>query len=534
MKNIQRTLVLGCSLVALAGCGADEIVSPGTSGDIIINNPPAPTPTPGPAPTPTPTPTQTLVTPAAGCPTINSTGGLADGSTITGPTGTWRVCTLPATLNQSDTLPFIPGLLYQIGGQTFVGSDQGFSSSNTAVTLTVEPGVILFAQGSAALVVNRGNRLVSNGTADRPIIWTSRDNVIGLANDNSQQQWGGVVLLGRARVSDCATGGVNTDNTFSQNPTCQQNLEGAATTIPYGGANDADSSGSFRYNQIRFSGFELAPGNELQSLTTGGVGSGTVIENLLSFNSSDDGVEFFGGTVRVKNIAVIGASDDSLDVDTGAQADVDTAIVVQRASTGDSIIELDSPNAVSTPSNAFPRTNLQVNNFTFVQRASTSAQAIRARGGPGLGLTNGVIDKIDGTASFCFRIDEQETLDALLGIDSVVCDGGADRQARGDRGSGANATTDAEVLAGVTAGTNTNLNFTITLTGTVVNGAGETGVTPFAASGRSSFFAPDRTFIGAIQNDAALSTIFGNWTCNSATLNFNSATGACTGLPVFS
>jgi hypothetical protein len=458
---------------------------------------------------------------------------LTDSGTISGPTGTYRVCTLPATITASDTLTRSPGLLYALGGQTFVGNDQGFASTNTAVTLTVEPGVIVFAQGQAALIVNRGNRLISNGTAARPIIWTSRDNVVGVATDNSQQQWGGVVLLGRARVSDCATGGVNTDNTFSQNPTCQQNLEGAATTIPYGGANDADSSGSFTYNQIRFSGFELAPGNELQSLTTGGIGSGTTISNLQSFNSSDDGVEFFGGTVRIRNLAVIGASDDSLDVDTGAQADLDTVIVVQRATTGDAIIELDSPNGVSTPIVAFPRTRMQVNNFTFVERSSISAQMVRARGGAALSLTNGVMNKIDGDATFCFRIDEQETLDALIGVNSVVCDGSTNRQARGDRGSGANNTTDAEVLAGVTAGTNVNLAFAITLTGTVVNGMSETGVTAFDATGRSTFF-PTRTFVGAIQNAAALTSTFGSWTCNSATLDFGSTNGACTSLPVFS
>jgi hypothetical protein len=108
VKNIQRTLILGCSLVALAGCGADEIVSPGTGGNISVNiNNPAPTPTP------TPTPTQTLVTAAAGCPTIATAAGLTDSGTISGPTGTYRVCTLPAVITADDNLPFIRGLLYQ-------------------------------------------------------------------------------------------------------------------------------------------------------------------------------------------------------------------------------------------------------------------------------------------------------------------------------------------------------------------------------------------------------------------------------------
>ncbi len=519
MKNIQRTLILGCSLVALAGCGADEIVSPGTGGNIIINNPP-----PSPTPTPTPTPTQTLVTPAAGCPTIATPGGLVDGGTLTGPTGTYRVCRLPARFTTTDSLPYIRGLVYEIPGRVEVGADRGFSSTGSTVTLTIEPGVILFAQQDSYLVVNRGNQIQSNGTADRPIVWTSRDNIIGLANDNSQQQWGGVVLLGRAPISDCSTGVFNTTASPNANPTCEGRLEGAAIATPFGGANAADNSGSFRFNQIRFSGFELAPNNELQSLTTGGAGSGTVIENLVSFNSSDDGVEFFGGGFNARNFAIIGASDDSLDVDTGAIVNLDTVIAVQRSSTGDRLIELDSPNVADrTPSNAIPQTRFQVNNFTFVTRAG-APQVVQARGGAALGLTNGVIDA--GT-NHCFQIDEPATLAAIIGVDSVVGDCPATDPIRGGAG-----VTNADAAARINGGTNNNFAFTITLTNGVVNGAGETARTAFNANTRSTFF-PTRTFVGAIQNAAALTSIFGNWTCNSSIQNFSSATGACTSLPVY-
>jgi len=519
VKNFQRTLIMGCSLVALAGCGADEIVSPGTGGDIIINNPP-----PSPTPTPTPTPTQALVTPAAGCPTIATPGGLTDAGTLPGPTGTYRVCRLPARFTTTDNLPFIRGLVYEIPGRVEVGADRGFSSTGNAVTLTVEPGVIVFAQQDSYLVVNRGNQIQSNGTADRPIIWTSRDNIIGVANDNSQQQWGGVVLLGRAPISDCSTGVFNTTANPTANPTCEGRLEGAAVATPFGGANSADSSGSFRFNQIRFSGFELAPNNELQSLTTGGAGSGTVIENLVSFNSSDDGVEFFGGGFNARNFAIIGASDDSLDVDTGAIVNLDTVIAVQRSTTGDRAIELDSPNVADrTPSNAIPQTRFQVNNFTFVMRDG-APQVVQARGGAALGLTNGVINA--GT-NHCFQIDEPTTLAAIIGVDSVVGDCPATDPIRGGGGN-----TNADVATRINAGTNNNFAFVITLTNNVVNGAGETGRTAFNANTRSTFF-PTRTFIGAIQNATALTTIFGNWTCNSTIQNFGSSTGACTSLPVY-
>src|SRR6188508_1552765 len=111
VTNLTRSLVLGCSLLALSACGPEDIVSPGTGGNITINNP-----APAPAPTPTPTGPAT-VTPAAGCPTIADPAGLTDSGTITGTTGTWRVCTLPRVIRASITLPKIAGLLYQMNGR---------------------------------------------------------------------------------------------------------------------------------------------------------------------------------------------------------------------------------------------------------------------------------------------------------------------------------------------------------------------------------------------------------------------------------
>ncbi|MEL7198658.1 MAG: hypothetical protein AAGL10_10110 [Pseudomonadota bacterium] len=522
MKNLQRTLALGCSLIILAGCGADEIVSPGTSGDIIINGGGGGGGGGGAGGGGG----GTLVTPASGCPTINTPGGLTDDGTISGPTGEYRVCTLPSTFTVNDTLPFVDGLLYQIQNRVNVGTDQGFSSTGTDVTLTVEPGVIFFAQAESFFVVNRGNAIEADGTETNPIIWTSRDNVLGLSNDNSQAQWGGVVLLGRARVSDCSTQVFNTTpGNFTTNPTCEQQLEGTVVATPFGGADDADSSGSFTYNQIRYSGFELQQSNELQSLTTGGVGSGTTISHIFSFNSSDDGLEFFGGQFDANNIAVVGASDDSLDVDTGARVNLETVVVAQRTGTGDSLIELDSPDDLGsgTPGNAQPQTEFQVNNFTFVQRSSASSQIVRARGGAALGLTNGVLDADDAGSGLCFRVDEQPTQDAIIGLNSLVGDCNATRPVRGANNDAASDT----ALAGL-FDANSDLAFTISLTGTFVNGANENGVAAFDPTARSSFFSAS-TFVGAVEADITVD--FGDWTCNSSIADFGSASGDCTSLP---
>ena len=174
-----------------------------------------------------------------------------------------------------------------------------------------------------------------------------------------------------------------------------------------------------------------------------------------------------------------------------------------------------------TPAAALPQSRAQFNNFTFVQRSSASSQAVRARGGPALGLTNTVID-VDSADDVCIRLDETATVDAVIGFDSVVCDG-ANRPVRGP--------TDASVQAKVDAGTNNNLTAALTLTNGVVNGSFENGVTPFAANpARSSFFT-NFAFIGAVQSD--ITTDFGDWTCNSSILDFGSANGSCTSLPVY-
>src|SRR5688572_16794305 len=332
VTHLTRSLVLGCSVLALSACGPEDIASPGSGGNITINNPPAP------APTPTPTPTgPVLVTPAAGCPTISDPQGLTDSGTITGVQGTWRVCTLPRVLRASSTLPRIAGLLYQLNGRVDVGCDGGFTApsagapfttstvncpvaqpqtADTNVNLTIDPGVIIYGgTGQSWLAVNRGNRITANGSATHPVIFTSRDNILGLNTDSSQGQWGGVVLMGRARTTDCTTGTVAGNS-------CERQTEGAPDPARFGGLDDTYNAGKLSYVQIRYSGFILGANVELQSLTAEAVGSDTTIDHIQSFNSSDDGAEFFGGQFGLKYYIATGADDDSIDIDTGARVDV--------------------------------------------------------------------------------------------------------------------------------------------------------------------------------------------------------------------
>lgn len=520
MTNLHRSLVLGCSALALASCGADEIVSPGTGGNITINNPPATA-----TPSPTPTPTSTLVTPAAGCPTISDPQGLADGGTISGPTGEYRICTLPARINASTTLPYIKGVLYRLNGRVDVGTDGGptASAADTNVRLTIEPGVILYASGSSFLNVNRGNTIRANGTADRPIVFTSRDNIQGLNTSNSSGQWGGVVLSGRAPVTDCIAPGATPGTTA-----CERQVEGAAQPALFGGATPTDSSGSMTYVQIRYSGFVLSGDSELQSLTTGGVGSGTTLNHIMSFNSSDDGVEFFGGQFNVSHLIVVGAEDDGLDTDTGVKTNMQFVLVAQRPNTGDTIIEADSSNSLEENT---PRQNTRISNATFIANSAVRDQAIRIRGKTDYRIMNSVL--LDQTgATPCLRVDGADTLNRAadtgldeagpVQFDSFVMDCATDFRS----GSGTTAT---DVQTRFQAGTNTNAGFTNTLTMTYLNGANEAGVPVFDPRALSSFFVLP-TAIGAVY--AGNDTWVRGWTCNSPTANFGTVTD-CTSLPVY-
>ncbi|MGE4324044.1 MAG: hypothetical protein AB7E60_13595 [Sphingobium sp.] len=558
INRIQTILMAGCACAALSACGANDIASPGTGGNVIIN----PTPTPTPNPNPTPTPTPASVTPASGCPTIADPKGLTDDGTIKGPTGEWRVCTLPSIISKSVELPKIAGLVYQMDGRVDVGCDSGFAApttnapvasstigctkengfslpaqvviggqtrdaltADTNVTLTIQPGVIMVAgTGTSWLAVNRGNKINAVGTADKPIIFTSRDNVFGLNTDSSNAQWGGVVLMGRARITDCNSGSVAAD-------TCERQTEGASGAAVYGGRDDKYNAGTMKYVQIRYSGYVLGANSELQALTTEGTGSDTTLEYIQSHNSSDDGAEFFGGTVRMKYYIATGADDDSLDADVGVQGRFQHVLLIQRPGQGDALMEIDS-NGLE---NDTPRQNTIVANFTAIQSLASSNNdtndqaAILNRGNSDLTLVNGILVSPNNE---CVRLHGTGTAAtrATLTAHSVLM------QCNGTRfigsGSGATAYT-ADQVAALFNDSNNNVSYTSSLTSVFINGANETtGITAFDAKTLDSYF-DTTTHVGAVKD--ANDTWYAGWTCNSSYAPFDDTSNpnrACTSLPI--
>jgi hypothetical protein len=518
MKSVQW-LTTAAVLAALTGCGADDISSPGNSGNVTINNPPATAPSP-----PPPAPSPSLATPASGCPTISDPAGLHDAGTISGPTGEYRVCELPARFTASTTLEKFAGVLYSINGRVDVGLDRGAApTADAAVVLTIRPGVVLYgATGTSWLVINRGNRIQAVGNATSPIVFTSRDNVLGLANDDSQGQWGGVVLLGRAPITDCTVAPAATPGTVD----CERQTEGAVDPAYFGGATANDNSGTLDYVQIRYSGYVLSGNSELQSLTLGGVGSGTTIAHFQSHNSSDDGFEIFGGRPALRHVVVTGADDDNVDVDTGYQGTIQYVIAVQKTSgNADSMIEQDSANALE---DNLPRTHMKLANFTFVHRnaAAGNNAAMLFRGKSDATLINGVLT----SPMACLRLNGTNILTAdapneKLGppvFQSVLMQCGAGPFV------GSGGVTAQQVADVFAAGANNNSSFTASLTGTFINGASETAATATDPKTLDAAF-DTTTYVGAVRD--ASDTWFAGWTCNSATATFDATASACTSLP---
>jgi hypothetical protein len=520
MNNASQSrnlLFLAASVAVLAACGAEEISSPGSGGNIsITNNTPAPPPPP-------PPPVSTLVTPAAGCPTIDDPAGLTDLGTITGPTGTYRNCGLPARITRSSKLTKVPGLLYSLPGRVDVGTDLG-ATGGSGVTLTIDPGVVIFgATGVSWLAVNRGNRISAVGTATQPIVFTSRDNVLGLVTDDSQGQWGGVVLLGRAPITDCTVA----PNAPPGSATCERQTEGATDPAYYGGATPTDNSGTMKYVQIRYSGYVLSGNSELQALTTGGVGSGTVLEYIQSHNSSDDGLEFFGGTHNLKRLVVTGADDDSIDLDTGYRGLIQYAITVQKTSGNpSSTVELDSANTLE---NQTPRTYFRIANFTFVHKnaATDNGAAMLLRGQSDVSMVNGLLV----SPMPCLRLNGSNMLTTDATIDKVgapVFKSVAMQCGGTSPFVGSGGLTAAQVDAAFNvAGNNNTSTFTNTLTGGFINGANETARTATDPKTINAGF-DTTTYIGAVKD--ANDTWYAGWTCNSATANFGSTSKSCTSI----
>ncbi len=168
-------------------------------------------------------------------------------------------------------------------------------------TLTIDAGTRINALAGGTdvyILVEKGGKIIADGTADNPIVFTSN------ATNPQPGDWGGIILNGKAPLSRQA--GSESNSAAEVN-----------AAILYGGAISEDNSGILNYVKIEYTGARIDDEAEHNGLTLNAVGAGTVISNIAILNGDDDGIEFFGGTVNATNILVVNAKDDMFDFTQG-------------------------------------------------------------------------------------------------------------------------------------------------------------------------------------------------------------------------
>lgn len=201
---------------------------------------------------------------------------------------------------------------YLLKGQVFIPA---------GVTLTIPEGTVIKGDKStkATLIVQPGGKLIANGTAAKPIVFTSAQNV----GERDRGDWGGVVLLGNAFVNQTA-------KPFIEGITPSQSYGSVAADGATPTTNATENSGILKYVRIEYAGIELTPNNETNSLTMGAIGSGTTIEYVQTSFGGDDGFEWFGGTVNGKYLVSHSTWDDDFDTDYGWGGNVQFGLVVRN------------------------------------------------------------------------------------------------------------------------------------------------------------------------------------------------------------
>jgi hypothetical protein len=288
--------------------------------------------------------------------------------------GTTTVVTPPTTTPTGQTI-ILKGRISKdttlTVGNTYVLSGIVYMVNNA--TMTVQPGVTVkgdyIGANVAALVITRGSKLIADGTAENPIVFTSNSPV------PRSGDWGGIVILGKATVNSAFTGTGGGPGTLQ--------VEGGIDNsfgdgIAGGGAtpNDADNSGILRYVRIEYAGYAYQPDKEINSLTMAAVGSGTIIDYVQVTYAKDDAFEWFGGTVNCKHLIAYKTQDDDFDTDNGYSGKVQFGISLRDSTIAD-ISRSEAFESDNDPSGSLnaPQTKAVFSNMTVIGPRATLANS---------------------------------------------------------------------------------------------------------------------------------------------------------------
>ena len=263
---------------------------------------------------------------------------------------------LKGTITEDVTLK--AGNTYKLSGEYIV---------EAGATLNIEEGVKIISVYDNIvdyILVKQGAKINAVGTPDKPIVMTSEKEEPGA--------WGGIHICGKAHTN--AEGGKGSSE-----------IGGAV----YGGNDDADNSGTLQYIRLEYTGFAFDEEHEANGISFYGVGNGTIVDHCEAYKGSDDGFEFFGGSVNVSNMVVVSCSDDSFDWTEGWNGKGTDLVAYQEAKATlgydcDCLIEADN----NENDNAATRVSHPVLKNLILAGNGESKQGIRLRRGTQADIDN--------------------------------------------------------------------------------------------------------------------------------------------------
>ena len=308
----------------------------------------------------------TVGMPDSGGPEFGCPDGTAETDAIDGKS----TCLISGTITSDLTLT--SDNYYLLDGKVVVGEDNASSA-----VLTLQAGTTVVGDDDTDfMVISRGSRIVANGSSMAPVVFTAIEDVQGQSGlENARGLWGGLVINGNAPINDCPEG--------AEGGTAECTKEGEANSGLFGGDQPEDSSGRLNYLVVKFAGSNVDPENQLNGIAFQGVGSGTEVAYVQVHNNLDDGIEFFGGTVSGKYIALTGNADDSLDWTDGWTGRLQYVHIAQSSDSADNGIEADNREG---DENAQPRSNPTIANMTI--EGVEGERSIRLRRGTGADILN--------------------------------------------------------------------------------------------------------------------------------------------------
>ncbi|MFK7970426.1 MAG: T9SS type A sorting domain-containing protein [Bacteroidia bacterium] len=268
-----------------------------------------------------------------------------------------------ADINTGDTVTWTKDNVYFLTERVFVDS---------GAVLNIEAGTVVrgnpgTGSNATALIVARGGQIFARGSYFDPIIFTAANDDLANPVDirpGTKGLWGGLIILGNASLNS-TPGSTEIEGLPSGDARSQYGA------FPNGDTNDDDNSGVINYVSIRYGGASIAPNNDINGLTLGGVGRGTTVDYVEVIFNFDDGVEFFGGTVNTKHLLVAFCGDDSYDYDEGFRGKGQFWVAIQSDTTGDRCGEHDGG---TKPETAQPYATPEIYNATYIGRGGGSGK----------------------------------------------------------------------------------------------------------------------------------------------------------------